>query len=199
MNTYVILDLETTGLSAENDRITEVAALKIREDGTEVGSFHTMIKLPGRQKIPPFITELTGITDADLIGGMQQRDAMKALDRFCRGSIVVAQNAPFDLEFIFRKGKIQPGEFICTRALSKLVDPAARSHSLKNICERLGVDLSGHHRAMNDVQATKECFFKLKQLADEKGVYYPNTVIDFPDRPLKWKPAFANVIKVFKA
>lgn len=195
MRTYVVLDLETTGLDAQKERITEVAAMKIRENGEEIGQLHTMVKLPGRQKVPPFITELTGITDADLVGGMQQRDAMAMLKRFCAGSTIVAQNAPFDLEFIFRKGKIQPRYFICTRALSRFTFPKERRHGLKDICARLRIDLSGHHRAMNDVKATAEAFLMLKAAAEGAGIHYENRVIDFPDRPLKWLPAYAEVVK----
>lgn len=196
MKTYVVLDLETTGLSAQNDRITEVGALKVREDGEILGTLHTMVRLPKGQKVPKFITELTGIRDQDLIGGMQQRDAMRALAEFVKYSTVVAQNAPFDLQFIDEKGKIQPPSFVCTRAMSKLVFPEEKKHNLKAVCERLGIVLEGHHRSMNDVAVTVSAFFKMKDIAEQTGIDYENIVVGFSDRPLVWKPFGAKAVKI---
>lgn len=117
---FTIIDLETTGLDHETDHITEIAA--IRTDGTrELGRFHTLVSLPNGIVIPPEITELTGIKTEDLDGAPAEWDALLALEAFAYGTTMVAHNAPFDLAFISRV--FTTARFVCTRALSRLVEP----------------------------------------------------------------------------
>lgn len=186
---FSVIDIETTGLDHETDHITEIAA--IRTDGIrEYGRFQTFVRLPAGAVIPPMLTELTGITTEDLTGAPMEWDALLALEAFVFGSTVVAHNAPFDLAFISRIFK--PREFVCTRALSKLVEPQ-ESASLKDVCARHGIELNGHHRAMNDVEATVKVFGKLRELAEINGISYRNVVIDSDERPLKYTPSGAIV------
>jgi len=193
MNTsYVVLDLETTGLDYKTEQITEIGAIKIDENFKEIDRFHTMVSLEEGRELPEFITKLTGITAEDLIGQPTESVALADLAEFIGDSIVVAQNAPFDLSFISR-GAIEPKLFVCTRALVRYVEPEL-SASLKDVTARNGISLEGHHRALNDVEATIEVFKRYM-----KGVHYLgilNLVLDEPSRPLRFVPKGAKVRKV---
>lgn len=186
---YTVIDLETTGLDHETDHITEIAA--IRTDGTrEIGRFQTFVSLPNGVKVPPEVSELTGIKPEDLDGAPTEWDALLALEAFAYGTTVVAHNAPFDLAFISRV--FSPERFVCTRALSKLVEPR-ESASLKDVCARHGIELNGHHRAMNDAEATVKVLGKLHEIAEINGITYRNVVIDSDERPLRYVPNNAIV------
>ncbi|MBG9736460.1 PolC-type DNA polymerase III [Paenibacillus alvei] len=191
---YTVIDLETTGLDHETDHITEIAA--IRTDGTRViGRFHTFVSLPNGVKVPPEITELTGIKTEDLDGASTEWDALLALEAFTYGTTVVAHNVPFDLAFVSRV--FTPERFVCTRALSKLVEPK-ESASLKDVCARHGIKLNGQHRAMNDVEATVKVLGKLREIAEINGISYRNVVIDSDERPLRYVPNNAIVRTINK-
>jgi len=192
--TYVVLDLETTGLDYKTEQITEIGAIKIDENFNEIDRFHTLVALEEGRELPEFITKLTGITTEDLIGQPSEERALEELANFIGDSIVVAQNAPFDLSFISRGG-IQPKEFICTRALVRYVEPEL-SASLKDVTKRNGISLEGHHRALNDVEATIEVL-KTYLARNNEEIYDPtNVVLDEPSRPLKFVPRYAAVRKV---
>ncbi|MCR8843119.1 3'-5' exonuclease [Paenibacillus sp. SC116] len=175
---FTVIDIETTGLDHENDYITEIAA--IRTDGIrEYGRFHTFVRLPEGAEIPTEITELTGIKSEDLTGAPREWDALASLEAFAWDTTLVAHNAPFDLSFISRV--FEPEQFVCTRALSRLVEPN-ESAKLVDVCTRHGIELYGHHRAMNDVGATVKVFVKLREMAEVNGTSYRNVVIDSEER-----------------
>jgi DNA polymerase III alpha subunit (gram-positive type) len=193
---YVVLDLETTGLDYKTEQITEIGAIKYDQYFNEIDKFHTMVALEDGRELPEFITKLTGITAKDLEGAPTEEEALRGLAGYVKNSIVVAQNAPFDLSFISRGG-IEPKSFICTRALARYVEPEL-SASLKHVTKRNGIDLNGHHRALNDVEATAkvlEIYLDALVAMDSDYDFY-NTVIDDPSRPLSFIPKHANVRKV---
>ncbi len=190
---YTFIDLETTGLDHENDQIIEIAAVRTDLE-REYGRLQMFVHLEEGRELPDFITELTGITTEDIIGGNGPFSATRSLAWFINGSVVVAHNAPFDLAFL-DSWNVNRQSFICTRALAKLVSPT-ESASLKDVCARHGIDLTGHHRAMNDVLATIEVFRKLKPIADYRGIDYRNVVVNSPDRPLKFVPYGAKIVEV---
>lgn len=192
--TYTVIDIETTGLDHETDHITEIAA--IRTDGTrEIGRFQTFVSMPNGVEIPPEVSKLTGIKTEDLDGAPTEWDALLALEAFAYGTTLVAHNAPFDLAFISRV--FTTDRFVCTRALSKLIEPQ-ESASLIDVCARYGVELNGHHRAMNDVEATVKVLDKLREIAEINGISYRNVVIDSDERPLKYTPSGAIVRTIKK-
>ncbi|MCY7439400.1 PolC-type DNA polymerase III [Bacillus altitudinis] len=197
--TYVVLDLETTGLDHKKDQIIEIGAIKIQQGGrvfasTEVSRFHTMVALEEGRDLPEFITKLTGITEEDLEDAPEEWDALDDLKNFIGDAVVVAQNAPFDLSFISRGG-IEPELFYCTRAMARFVEPEL-SASLKDVTKRNGISLDGHHRALNDVEATIEVFRRyLPEVKDEYNGFM-NVVMEAPDRPLKFVPKHALIREV---
>jgi len=197
MNEIVtVIDIETTGLDPATDHITEIAAIRA-EVGPggyvrEIGRFQTYVALPPGVEIPPKITELTGIKTEDLRGAPHVIGALISLDWFS-GDTIVAHNAPFDLSFITRPEiDFDTDNFACTRAMSRLIDPD-ESASLKDVCPRYGIALNGHHRAMNDVEATLQLYAILREKAEVNGIPYRNVVVDSPERPLTYTPPGAIV------
>ena len=100
----VVFDTETTGIIFERDRIIEIGAVAL-EAGTETRSFNCLVRLPGNELLPPFITELTGITDRQLQEeGVEQAKAVESFCCLLEGagrSLLVAYNAQFDLNFLY--------------------------------------------------------------------------------------------------
>lgn len=196
-----VIDVETTGLDHTTDHITEIAAIRaeILADGSirEIGRFQTYVALPPGVDIPEFITELTGIRADDLRGAPAHYYAIPALRRFAVHSTVIAHNAPFDLSFLRHAFEYADLKFACTRAMSRLVDPT-ESAKLADVCVRYGVSLNGHHRAMNDVEATLQVYAKLREKAEVNGITYRNVVIDSDERPLKYTPPGAIVRTITK-
>lgn len=95
--TFLIVDLETTGGAPADDAITEIGAVKVR-GGEQLGEFATLVD-PG-MPIPPFITVLTGITQAMLLKAPTMQSVLPAFLEFARGCVIVAHNAPFDVGFL---------------------------------------------------------------------------------------------------
>lgn len=191
-----VIDIETTGLDAATDHITEIAAIRaeVGANGVvrEIGRFQTLVALPPGVEIAPEITQLTGIRAEDLRGAPDITAASLALEFWLGDSTTVAHNAPFDLAFLCT---IHPESFVCTRALSRLVDPD-ESARLADCFARYGIDITGHHRAMNDVEATLQLYAKLREKAEINGISYRNVVIDSKERPLKYVPPGAIVKRI---
>ncbi len=170
---FVVFDIETTGLSREVDRITEIGAVKI-QNGKITDKYSVFVN--PEMSIPEKITKLTGITD-EMVKNAKTIDVIlpEFLD-FCKNAILVAHNAPFDVGFIRANAKrldLQTIEntVIDTVGLSRSLLTELKSHSLDNVCEALGVTLEGHHRAVNDANATALAFLKLIDMLAEKEVY----------------------------
>jgi DNA polymerase III subunit epsilon len=188
---YVVLDFETTGLDYKTEQVIEVGALKLDRDFKEIGTLNVMVKLKKGKKLPPFITELTGIVEDDLKEGLSEFHAMQILHRFIGNDIIVAQFASFDLGFLSKY--MAPKRFICTRSLSRLLNPSEKA-SLKDLVQRYNVTLDNHHRALSDVKATAEVFKIMKKEADEKGIEYLNVMVNASERPLRYIPENAKVV-----
>lgn len=147
----VVLDTETTGLSFNECQLTEIAAARLR--GREiVDEFHTFVN-PG-QPIPKKISELTGITDTDVISAPKPKEAVAQLAEFTQGAPVLAHNALFDRTFIERApgGHKVSDIWIDTLALSRIALPCLTTHKLQVMAEAFDC-ASVTHRAMDDVMA----------------------------------------------
>ncbi len=155
--TFVSLDLETTGLSAESDRIIEVGAVKV-EQGRVVNSFQRLIN-PGHA-LPDFVSVLTGITDADLVGAPPFTDIADDLAAFIGDLPMVGQNYQFDLGFLNANGVKPSGPVFDTLDLSRILRPSAANHSLGWLIEELEIANENPHRALADAEATAHVFLR---------------------------------------
>ncbi len=166
---YVVFDIETTGLSPVHDAITEIGAVKL-VDGEVTDTFSQLIN-PERP-IPEKIVTLTGITDAMVADKPTIDAALPEFLEFCKGCTVVAHNAAFDTGFIRQKAGERNLNFsnkvLDTLRLSRELYPQHAKHSLGVVAERLGISLENHHRAVDDATATAEIFVKFQELAMEQ-------------------------------
>lgn len=188
-----VFDFETTGVNPVNDRIIEVAAIRCI-NGEIVSQFQTLVKLDG--ELSPKITEITGITDADLLGGMDEDIAFKILRNLAKDSLLVAHNAAFDLAFLHfwmqrTGGRTFSNPFIDTCTISR--DRHYYPHKLTNMTERYGIDLTGAHRALNDVIG---CWELLKAMHAEKPVNEWVNKLGYLSKygPPDWTPAYAELL-----
>jgi DNA polymerase-3 subunit alpha (Gram-positive type) len=160
--TYVVFDLETTGLKPERCEIIEVGAVKLI-NGEVVDRFQTFVNDGGI--VPPNITQLTGITTAMLDGAPSSREVLGRFHEFCKGCCLVAHNAEFDMGFVRfhsdRFGLKFENKYADTLMLSRYLMHDLENHKLDTLCEELGVVLKDHHRASDDAEATGGVFLKL--------------------------------------
>ncbi len=147
----VVLDTETTGLNPSSCSLLEIAAIRMRGSET-VDTFQTFVD-PGRA-IPPEITELTGITQADIVGAPTPREAVAAFAKFAGDCNLVAHNASFDQQFIMRQASPGDllGQWVDTLSLSQIVLPRLKSHRLLDLAGAFGLS-TPTHRAMDDTVA----------------------------------------------
>ncbi len=163
--TYVSLDIETTGLDPTQDAIIEIGA--VRFDQSRVVERFTTLVNPGR-KLTPFITELTGIRDADLVGAISPQEAARRLADFAGRDAVVGHNVGFDLGFLRRQRVLHENPAIDTFELAGILVPHASRYSLQNLVKELGIDLPAQtHRALDDAEMTHALFVVLMERATQ--------------------------------
>ncbi|MEG1945431.1 MAG: exonuclease domain-containing protein [Oscillospiraceae bacterium] len=153
---YVVLDLETTGLSSHRDKIIEIAAVRFR-DGEIDDSYETLVN-PGC-RIPPEATGINNITDDMVAQAPAILQATTELLEFLGDSPVVAHNAKFDMGFIERYLHAWP-EIYDTLTMSKQAFPDLRRYNLPAMCYSLRIESATFHRALADVMATQQLFEK---------------------------------------
>ena len=163
---YVVFDIETTGLSAGEDKITEIGAVKVK-NGKICDKFAQLIN-PERS-IPYRITELTGISDQMVEGEPSISEVLPKFMEFCGDLPIVAHNAKFDTGFIrvncAAVGLPFDNEILDTLQISRELFPNESRHNLDAVTKRMGVSLENHHRAVDDATATAEVFIKFMDMA----------------------------------
>jgi len=162
VNVYVALDLETTGLSPQQDEIIEVGVVKFDEDGV-IDSFTSLVN-PGCP-IPYRIQMLTGIAPDDVKDAPRFQEIASALREFLGHCPLVGQNVGFDLGFLARQGIHPNGEVYDTHELASLLLVGLSDRSLATLAKHLGVHFPVRHRALPDAVATKDVFLALRQRA----------------------------------
>lgn len=167
---FTIIDIETTGQSYRDGKITEIALFK--HNGTEViDSFSTLIN--PECPIPYFITKLTGIDDQMVLGAPKFYEVAKRIVEMTAGTTFVAHNVSFDYKFVQeefkRLGYDYKRKTMCTVKLGRKYLPGHHSYSLGNICSDLRIEIDGRHRAAGDALATVKLFelILLKQRQEE--------------------------------
>lgn len=170
--TYVVFDLETTGFSPVNDQIIEIGAVKIDGDGTVISRFSKFVKLYKVARLSPKIKELTNITDNMLeASGEDIHDVMDQFSYFIGESILVAQNAKFDMSFMagyFIEFHKLTYSRLCfdTIKFAKVLKPNHESYRLTLLAPMFEVeyDANAHHRADYDAEITAKIFIKQMEL-----------------------------------
>ena len=161
---FVVVDIETTGLSfLTGDKITEIGAVRI-EDGKIVDKFQTLIN-PERD-ISEEITRITGIDEEMVKDAPVFKDVIADFYKYCDGYTFVAHNIEFDYKFIkflaSKEGYVFKNPGIDTYALSKSVLPILKNHKLNTVCAYYGIEFL-HHRALSDAHATAKMLIKLAE------------------------------------
>lgn len=161
---YAVLDVETTGLSAGTDKIIEIAVV-LYENGNEVNELDTLVN-PGVE-IPQRITQLTGISDADVADAPNLAEVMPAVKEMIDGVPVIAHNAGFDMKFLAAAfdelGMKADIEYIDTLAMARKAYPGMPNHKLDTLIKELNLlDHPQTHRALDDVLATRKLYLACK-------------------------------------
>ena len=171
-DTFVVFDLETTGFSAEVDRIIEIGAIKIK-NGEIVDNFSKFVnpKIP----IPFRIEKLTGINDSMVMEAEPIEKILPEFLEFCGDAVMVAHNAGFDTSFIInnaeRLGIKYDPTIMDTVLLAQFVIPNLHNYKLDTLCKHLAVSLENHHRAVDDAQATAYIYLKMVKMLEERDIF----------------------------
>ncbi len=163
---YAIVDIETTGDKPKNFKIIEIAIL-LHNGEDVIDTFHSFID--PEERISPFISRLTGIHDADVYQAPKFYEVAKAIIEFTKDTIFVAHNVSFDYTVVRREYRRLGYDFrmdhMCTIQAARVLLPGIESYALKNITKALGIELTQHHRAIDDTKATAALFKILFQKA----------------------------------
>ena len=170
-NSYVVFDLETTGIGPRTHKIIEIGAVKV-VNGEIVDRYSTFIN--PEEPIPYEITNLTSITDADVKDYANYEKILPEFMEWCKGSILVAHNAGFDYGFVKHYGKILGLDTLYTVmdtvAMSRVMLTEISRFTLDRVAKELGVVLLHHHRAVDDAECTAMIFIKLLERLEKMGV-----------------------------
>jgi DNA polymerase-3 subunit epsilon len=179
---FSVLDVETTGLSARNNRVIEIGIVKVKN--LKVVDKYTTLINPGCD-IPYFITQFTGISNGDVVHSPSFNDTVEKIEEFIGNSIISGHNLSFDegfLRYEFIRNGFEPlsNLNVCTLKLSRKVFPALKSKSLASVTAHLGIKNRDSHRALSDAEATAQLLIKLiKILSKEKGIKTLQQLIEY--------------------
>lgn len=176
--TFICFDIETTGLSAARDKITEIGAVKV-ENGVITDTFSTFAN--PEMPIPQKITQLTGITDDMVKDAPSQSEAVGAFLKFAGDNVLVAHNAPFDTSFIAKACEDMGREYnytsIDTVAISRAILTDIKNCKLDTVAKFLRLGDFNHHRATDDAEMLARIFINLCQrLTDDYGITKTNDI-----------------------
>lgn len=176
--TFICFDIETTGLSAARDKITEIGAVKV-ENGIITDTFSTFAN--PEMQIPQKITQLTGITDDMVKDAPSQSEAVGAFLEFAGDNVLVAHNAPFDTSFIAKACEDMNREYnytsIDTVAISRAILTDIKNCKLDTVAKFLRLGDFNHHRATDDAEMLARIFINLCQrLTDDYGITKTNDI-----------------------
>lgn len=176
--TFICFDIETTGLSAARDKITEIGAVKV-ENGVITDTFSTFAN--PEMPIPQKITQLTGITDDMVKDAPSQSEAVSAFLEFAGDNVLVAHNAPFDTSFIAKACEDMGREYnytsIDTVAISRAILTDIKNCKLDTVAKFLRLGDFNHHRATDDAEMLARIFINLCQrLTDDYDITKTNDI-----------------------
>ena len=163
---YVLVDIETTGLSPVTDDIIEIGAIKV-ENNKMVDTFNQLIKID--RSLPPFITNLTGITDEMLKTGRMPDEVFREFVNFIGESVIIGHNVNFDLGFLSNKCKKYldynlVNDYIDTLYLARRLVPHSVNYKLGTLANLFNISYKGAHRGLKDVEITYEVYNRLREM-----------------------------------
>ncbi|WP_423410057.1 PolC-type DNA polymerase III [Heyndrickxia sp. MSNUG] len=179
-DTYVVFDVETTGLSAVYDTIIELAAVKIR-NGEIIDRFESFAN--PHHRLSATTINLTGITDDMVRNAPEVSEVLQRFHEWTEDSVLVAHNASFDMGFLnvgYKKigiGKA-PNPVIDTLELGRFLYPDMKNHRLNTLAKKFDIELTQHHRAIYDAEATGYLLLRMLKDAAEKGLEYHDQLND---------------------
>jgi DNA polymerase-3 subunit epsilon len=179
---FSVLDVETTGLSARNNRVIEIGIVKVKN--LKITDKYTTLINPGCD-IPYFITQFTGISNSDVAYSPSFYDTAEEIEEFIGNSIVSGHNLSFDESFLnceFARNGFEPlsNLSVCTLKLSRKIFPSLKSKSLASVTEHLKIVNKDSHRALSDAEATAKILIKLiKKISKEKGIKTLQQLLEF--------------------
>lgn len=195
-DTYVVFDLETTGLSPVNDSIIEIGAVKIQNKKV-VDRFSTFVnpKIP----IPYNIEQLTGIDDSMVVDADTIENILPEFLKFCDGAVMVAHNAEFDVTFIREKTKtILRKAFECTVvdtvSLARALIPNLGKFTLDHVAKALNVSLLHHHRAVDDAECCADIFLALVARLEMRNIFNLDEIEEFNINAIKKAKTYHAII-----
>lgn len=169
---YIVVDLETTGLDPNNDEIIEIGAIKI--EGKEIKDIFNKLVKP-EKAITSTTTELTGITQEMLNNELPIKPVLTQFASFIGGGTLVAHNANFDISFLknnFKKclNKELDNSTACTLLIARDILPNLENHKLHTIARYFGIEVANRHRAIGDAEITYQIWLKFMDKLKQKNV-----------------------------
>jgi DNA polymerase III subunit epsilon len=171
---YAVVDVETTGTAAlRGHRVTEIAAIRVRGDGTVVDEYSTLVN-PDRP-IPPFITAITNISWEMVADAPRFAEIAPRLHEVLNGAVFVAHNAPFDWGFVSAEfgrlsGPPLAARTLCTVRMARRLVPEIPRRSLDALSMYFNVPNDARHRAYGDARATATIFGRLLERAGDRDI-----------------------------
>lgn len=178
--TFVVFDLETTGLSAVYDTIIELAAVKIK-GGNIIEKFERFAN--PHHPLSATTIDLTGITDDMVRNAPEVEEVIREYHEWAGDHIMVAHNASFDMGFLYvaykKYGIDKTHATIDTLELARMLHPEMKNHRLNTLAKKFNIELTQHHRAIYDTEATAYLLTHLLKEADDKGILYHDQLNDY--------------------
>ncbi|THE14506.1 PolC-type DNA polymerase III [Bacillus timonensis] len=180
-DTYVVFDVETTGLSAVYNTIIELAAVKVK-NGEIIDRFESFAN--PHHRLSATTIDLTGITDDMVSSAPEVSEVLVKFKEWAGDAILVAHNASFDMGFLnvgYKKCGLEPATnpVIDTLELARFLYPDLKNHRLNTLCKKFDIELTQHHRAIYDAEATGFLAVKLLKDAAEKEINYHDQLNDY--------------------
>ncbi|WP_059053481.1 PolC-type DNA polymerase III [Paenibacillus senegalimassiliensis] len=171
--TYIVFDIETTGLSVTQNKIIEIAAVKM-EEGKEIDRYATFVN--PHVRIPYNIQQLTNINDEMVKDAPDVDEVLKQFVQFAGDAVLVAHNARFDVDFVNAKLKElglpeMTNPVLDTLELARMLFPTMKNHRLNTLAAKYKVSLENHHRAIDDTLALGEILNGLLEDANKMEGY----------------------------
>ncbi len=188
--TFVVVDLEMTGMEPSRTAIIEVGAARVR-GGKVLEEFQQLVH-PGI-KLPPFIVGLTGINDAMLASQPDIATVWPRLREFIGDDVLVAHNTAFDIGFLNQTslkltGRPLDNEQLCTLKLARHLLPELGRRGLEALAAHFGIPHADKHRALGDVRVTVEVLFRLLEQLESSGVRRLGEALEYQNRARDGRP-----------